>query len=372
MKRSQIILFAVFIVLTGIIYLTLSSNQKEYSKKTKTEKETVFVPVSKVANKMRHMEIISYGQITPSTELLVSFEIQGKLIKGNKTLKPGVKFSKGEMLFKVDNEEAFYSLSARKTNLANLVLTALPDIELDFPKEKNKWSNFMDDLDPGKLLPDFPTINSKKERMFLTSRNILSEFYNLKSTEARMEKYFYIAPFSGTVIEIYSEPGSIVNPGGQVAKIAKTGDFEIKVPIDLEDVDLYKSKNSAQFTNPKGEIVGAGKIIRISDFINQQTQSADVYFSITPVKGHKIYHGLFVNVKINKEAEKETMSLPRVAVKNGKVNVLKDQKIIPMDVLVVGQKPDTVFVTGLEDGLKVVLESVEQTREKVVFEGIER
>lgn len=374
MKRSQIILFSVFIVLTGLIYFALASNKKEYSKKTKSESTTIFLPIREVKNELRHLEIISYGQITPNTELIVSFEVQGKLKRGDskKMLKPGIKFSKGEVLYSVNSEEAFFALVARKSSLSNLILNTLPDIELDFPSEKSKWMKFMNDLDPGKLLPELPRINSAKEKMFITSRNILSEYYNLKSSEAQLEKYIYAAPFSGTVVEVYAEPGSIVNPGAQVAKIAKTGDYEVKVPIDLKDIDLFKEKNTATFTDASGKEIGTGKLLRVSDVINQQTQSADAYYNISAIGDEKIYHGLFVNVKINKEATKKTVALPRVAVKNNKVRLLDGNKLKEQEILIVGSKPDTVFVSGLTNGSLIVLEQVEETNKDIEFKGIKR
>lgn len=372
MKRGQIILFALFIVVSGVIYMVLSKNKSDDPKTIKSEDKIIYVPIGKAENQLRNFEIISYGQITPNTELIISFEVQGKLIKGNNKLKPGVKFSKGDVLYKIDNEEAFYSLSARKVSLSNLVLNAMPDIEMDFPSEKSKWLQFMNDLDPARLLPELPKMNSAKERMFMTSRNVLSEYYNLKSSEARMEKYFYVAPFSGTVIDVYAEPGSIINPGSQVAKIAQSGDFEVKVPIDVNDLKLYKDMNSASFTNASGKLIATGKILRVSDVINQQTQSADVYYSVQPVANEKIYHGIFVNVKINREAQKETVALPRVAIKNNKVNILDSGKIYAKSILVVGSKPDTVFVTGLTDGMSVLLEQIEENKPSVIYKGIER
>lgn len=372
MKRSQIILFALFLVLTGSIYGILKMNKKERVKSMKEEDKIVYVPVREVNNIVRLMPVTSYGQITPNTELIVSFEVQGKLIQGDKELKPGTKFSKGQMLYRVDNEEAFFSLSARKSALANLILSALPDIEMDFPSEKDKWMKFMNDLNPANILPELPRISSNKEKMFLTSRNIISEYYNLKSTEARISKYFYPAPFSGTVLEVYAEPGSIANPGGQIAKIAKVGNYEVKVPIDLKELENFKQQNLATFINSNGQKVGAGKIIRISDVVNQQTQSADVYYSINPLEGEKIYHGLFVSVSIDRKEEQASMALPRTAVKDDKVNVLVGSKIEPKNIKIVGAVPDTVFVTGLTNGQKVLLEQLEDNRADLEFKAVAR
>src|SRR3989338_6246065 len=114
MKRSQIILAVFFVLLTGSIYLALSANKKSYDKELKTENTTVYVPVREVENKLQSLSLISYGQI----------------------------------LYKVDNEEAFFAVSSRKAQLSTLVLNAMPDIEFDFPSEPRKWMQFLDNLGP--------------------------------------------------------------------------------------------------------------------------------------------------------------------------------------------------------------------------------
>ncbi len=372
MKRSQIILFVIFLVFSGGAYLMLSKNKKKIEKSTKSEKKIVYVPVSKVKNKMKSFSLISYGQITPHTELIVSFEVQGKLEKGNLAMKPGVNFKKGQILYRINNEEAFYTLSGRKSALANLILSVMPDIEMDFPSEKDKWLQFLEDLNPALILPKFPKVNSDKERLFLTSRNIYTEYFNVSGLEARMDKYLWIAPFNGSVIDIYAEPGSVVNPGMQVAKIIKTGDYEVKVPISMNLVEEYKQKSTANFTTSSGELVAMGKIIRISNVVNQKTQSADVYYSVSPLKGKRVYNGMFVNVEINRESTEKTMTIPRTAVKNGKVNIVEKGKLIAKPIQIIGAKPDSIFVTGLSDGILVVLEQVEEQGSEVKYEGIIR
>lgn len=372
MKRNQIIIVSIFILISALIYIRIISNKKEDVKTTKEADREMFVPIRMVENKIRKMEIISYGQITPVAEIDVATEVQGKLQQGSIIMKPGVKFSKGQALYRIDNAEALYTLNARKTQLANLLIQAMPDIELDYPSQVNKWIDFLNGVQPEKSLPELPSFNSGKERMFMTARNIISEYFNIKSLESRLSKYTYIAPFNGTVVSIVSEPGSIVNPGARIARIAKTGDYEVKVPISMDQMELYKHKGVAEFTDSKGENVGQGKIIRISDVINQRTQSADVYYSITPSKDAMIYNGMFVNARINQQAEIESMAIPRLAVKEGKVNILKGNKLIEVPIIIESSKPDTVFVSGLMDGDKVVLEQIQIGKDIESFKGIER
>ena len=138
MKRSQLVLMLVFLVLTGTIYLTLSSNKKEYSKTIKEEQSVIYVPVRTVKNQLKKRTLVSYGQITPNSEITISFEVQGKLEQGTTRMKPGTNFKKGQVLYRVNNEEAFYALNARKSSLSKIILNALPDIELDYPTESTK------------------------------------------------------------------------------------------------------------------------------------------------------------------------------------------------------------------------------------------
>lgn len=372
MKRNQIVLLAVFILLTALVFIRVNSNKKEVIKEGKEATTTLFIPTSLVKNEKHLLQMISYGQISPSMEIDVSFEVQGKLERGDFLLKPGMKFKSNQLLYKVNQEEAFYALNARKSQLANLIIGAMADIDLDYNSEKNKWLNFMEDLKPEIRLPSLPSFKSSKERMFITSKGILTEYYSIKSQESRMEKYFYLAPFSGTVLEVYAEPGSIANPGGKIARIAKTGDLEVKVPISMTSIKSFQKQGSARFSDPNGYDIGTGRIIRVSDVINQKTQSIDVYYSIKSLSQDKIYNGQYVNVEINQQASQESYAIPRNAAKGNKVNVLVDKKLVQREIIVVGMKPDSLYISGLNDGEEVVLEQVEASASIKEYKGIKR
>ena len=171
MKKSQIILFSVILVLTGIIYAIVLNNKKTEIKEVKGE-TVKYIPVQVVKNENRSLKTNSYGQVTPYTELDVAFEVQGKLEKGAIKLKPGSKFRFNDLLYKVDSEEMFFTLSARKAQLSNLLINLLADIELDFSEEFEKWNSFIEKIDPVSFLPEFPQCNTDKEKMFFTAKGV--------------------------------------------------------------------------------------------------------------------------------------------------------------------------------------------------------
>ncbi|XOV67276.1 MAG: efflux RND transporter periplasmic adaptor subunit [Fluviicola sp.] len=372
MKRSQIILLSIFLVIAGLMYIPILMNAKEYEKKTTQENKTVYVPTAVVQNQKHNVPLTSYGQVLPNTELMVSFEVQGKLMQGDKRLKPGASFRKGELLYKIDPTESLLTIKSRKMALSGVINQNLPDIALDFPGQVKKWEDFIYILVKDPIIPELPKDISKKEFNFWSSRNVLTEYYNIASQEERLKKFYYRAPFSGTVTEIFSEPGSIVNPGVQIAKIARTGEFELKVPVSLEDLDKYKEQKTARFTDPEGELMATGSILRISEVVNQRTQSADVYYSVKPEEGKRIYNGLYLNVEIDYVSDELRVALPRPAVNDGKVLVLKENKLSYVDVKTKSRKPDTVYVTGLQDGMEVVMEQVGAPGEDIIYKSVER
>lgn len=372
MKIRQLVIFGVFIAISALIYWRLTANQKPKISIEKEKSTIAYVPILKVKNQEKTVQLSAYGQINPSLEFDISFEVQGKLEQGAKQLKAGMKFQKGQVLYTVNRDEAFYTLNARKTQLSNLIINALPDVELDYPSERSKWLNFMNGLKPGQLMPNLPTFNSDKERMFFTSRTIVAEYYNIKSLEARMEKYYYIAPFSGTITEVFTEPGALAGPGVRIAKITKTGDFEVKVPISIKNLAQFKSENQATFLGNSGETIGTGKIIRISDVVNQKTQSIDVYYSIRPASDATIYNGMFLDVKIKQKTSAPSFVIPRMAMQDEKVQLLVQNKITERNVQVIGSKPDSIFVTGLQDGESVLIERTEVKDESQKIIGIKR
>ena len=66
------------------------------------------------------------------------------------------------------------------------------------------------------------------------------------------------------------------------------------------------------------------------------------------------------------------MTLPRAAVKENKVQTLKKNVLKNINVLILGTKPDSVFVRGLTNGQLILLEQVEEVDNSVKYEGITR
>jgi membrane fusion protein, multidrug efflux system len=371
MKLRHIIILAVVLIIFGVLFFRINSGEKKETVANPAS-NTVYLPVMEVENKTRAFLLESYGQVNTNHQLDLAFEVTGRLLKADVTLKPGVKFRKGQIVAAVDNAESLFGLSARKSAFITLIVNAMPDIRLDFPSESAKWDAFLNKISIDSYLPPLPKASSKKEELFLNTRNIIAEYNNIRSQELRMEKYFFIAPFDGTILEVYAEPGAIVSPGARIATLIKTGDFEVKIPIMLSDLSYFESKGDISIHLPSGEKIGTGKLNRVSDVINRQTQSVDAFFSIQPLPGKRLMNGMYINAKLHKESITEAMALPFLAVENGKVHIIRDSVIRSVDVQIVASLPDTLLVTGLSNGMQVITDRITSYPDSLRIIGIKK
>ena len=152
--------------------------------------------------------IYGSGRVISSSNINVTSEVQGKL-SSNIKLKKGTEFSKGQLLFRVQDSDAKMLLIARKSNYLNLVSNALPDLKIDFNSVFTKWESFLNSIKVDSPLPEFPNFNTNKEKNFIVSRSILAEYYNIKSDEERLKKYIINAPFDGSILEAFTDEGAI-------------------------------------------------------------------------------------------------------------------------------------------------------------------
>jgi multidrug efflux pump subunit AcrA (membrane-fusion protein) len=356
MKLRQIIIIGSLLGVLGFIFYSVTKNDQREKKEAKEKKlDTQFFEAVEVQNIPHQFSLVSYGQIEANQSLTLSPQVSGRLLKGAVTLKPGVQFRKGQLLYKIENTEALYNLNSRKSSYINMIGSIMPDISLDFPNEKEKWLKYLNSIRLDENIPGLPQWESGKEKLFLASKNVLSEYFNIKALETNISKYYSFAPFNGTITDKYVEPGATVGMGSQIIKIVKTGDYELKIPVKSQEIDLVKSAGLLTLIDASGKNIGAGKILRVSNVLNASTQSIDIYLKVIPNEGQVLYNGMYINVSLGSEQQTIAVALPKRALDNDKVYLFDtDTSFIQKLVQPIHYFSDSVLVTGLKDGSKVM------------------
>jgi multidrug efflux pump subunit AcrA (membrane-fusion protein) len=344
------------------------------SEKAKTaethQKEVKSVLVAKVKNTRIENRISSTGRVVSLNNITISSEVQGRLI-GTNTFKKGTEIKKGEVIFSVKNTDFKLLIEAKKSVFMRLISVTLADIKLDFSSEYTKWNNFFNAIDFDDNLPEFPIINSAKEKNFIISRSILAEYLSIKSDEEKLNKYTVLAPFDGIITKSYSDVGGNVNPGSPVVDFIRKGDMEIELAVNTSEIKFINIGDLVSFTDNGKDFTG--KVIRKGKFVNTKTQNLSVFTSIAANEG-SLYNGMYLSATITTKGTENTFILPRRAIfESNKVFIVgSDNKLKIRTINIISYQDDQVIIDNLENNTLVVSEPLVNTTEGLFVKAMIR
>ena len=366
MKIRKVIVLVILLLLIGLIFIvgslsyqygvdygeanaeTIRSSKSKDVESVTTKK---YASVLQIKNDTANVKVTSAGRVIPGNIINITSEVQG-VLNSSIELKKGTSFKRGQQLFKISDTDAKLLLAAKKSAYLSALSLLLVDIATDFSNEFDKWNNFFNSINVDELIPTFPNFETAREKNFIISRNILSEYLSIKSDEFKLSKYQQLAPFSGTIVDAFSDQGAIVNPGSPVIQIMRNDDLEIEVPVSLKYMDKINIGDEVILS--ENDNVETAKVVRKGEFINPKTQSVPVY--IKPDKGHSLYYGMYVQAEIKIKSKELVAKIPRKSVfgKN-KLFILHIDSTIHSKKIDIKSKDDNFFyVMGLRDSTIII------------------
>ena len=357
-NRKLIIGFSILgIIVLAIIVMNVLSGFRTEPPKMPPKEIKRYVKAQKVAYGDIESKVAGSGRLSSMREVDVIAEVQGKILAGNVPLKKGQSFKKGDLLFRIYDQEARFGLLARKSRFLNAIANLLPDFKVDFPNSYKKWTDFLGSINIEQGLPPLPKINAAKEKIFLAGRNILSDYYGIKGEEVRLKKYKIYAPFAGTYTDVFLEVGSIANPGSRIGEIIHTEQLELEVPIEVHNADWIKFKDPVYVSTEDGSREWSGKVVRKADFVDARTQSVSVFVGLESTPGNPLYPGMYLKAVFPGIIVRNAMQMPRNAVFNtNEVFVVKDGRLAKEQISIYKVDEKTLIFSGLEEGMDLVVE----------------
>ncbi len=370
-RKLTIIVFVLFLLggSAAISYFFLGLKESP-SKKAITERKR-FVKAIPVDYSVVRSEIIVSGRLLSSQSFDLAAEVQGKILEGAVPLKKGQTFVKNQVLFSIYNKDIVQSLHAKKSRFLTSLANSLPDFRMDFPERFEVWSEFFNQLDIKKTLPPLPEISDRQEKIFLASRNILSDYYSIIGDEIHLEKYEVRAPFQGSFTEVYLEVGAVANPGSRIAAIIRTDAYELEVPVDVQNIDAVSIGENVVVSNENATAKWDAKIVRIGNFIDVATQSVPVFVTVEQNAAFPLYEGQYLKAFFPGKSLDESMEIPRKAVFNhDEVFVVEDGRLTKKTIQVLQVNDETVIFSGLQEGVFVVVEPMVSASEGIAVDII--
>ena len=347
----------ILLVVIGFVAFNGLASMKKDPPTRPAEVQEKFVKVKSAAYSEQLTQIVAYGRVGSAQAIDLTSEVQGKILPGGVPLKVGQNFRKGQLLARIDRQEAELNLKAQKSNYLKTLAEALPDLKLDYPDRFDDWNNFFQKIDIDATLPPLPETKSLKEKTFLAARGILNQYYSIQSAEERLTKYNLYAPYNGSFSEVFQEAGAIANPGARIARVIRTDRLELEVPVPVADLAWVKKGSKVKISSENGEQNWTGRIARLSDVVDATTQSVNIYISIDPKAGTPVFEGLYLRAEIDGEVVRDAMEIPRKALfDRDKVFVVDKGELKIRTVNIHKVNPETVLISGPKAGAQVVTE----------------
>jgi len=358
-RRIVIVVSVIFIL--GLAYglMKFLIAQKEPPPVRRSIEARRYVKVEPVHYNTIKSSVSAPGRLASVAEVEIVAEASGKIEAGKIVLKKGSGFSKGDVLFVVYPDEARLSLKARKSQYQNTLASILPDLAIDFPEHEEGFHRFFSSISINKSLPSLPQVEDDKLKIFLASRNVISEYYSIQRDELQLKRHTVKAPFNGTYKEVYMELGAYTNTGGRVARAIRTDELELEVPLARIDAAWVNIGDPVTVTAENGSFTWDGHVSRKSKFIDENTQSQEIYIRISNNNRQPVMAGEFLVATFPVRPIENVMEIPRNSVFNSnEVFQVREGRLIKKEINVIKINQRTLIFNGLQEGDTVVVQQL--------------
>lgn len=354
----------IFSFIAGLFILGLGyfGNQKLASMKPEKAQREIpkrikSVETLTVSNQPISTTLGVQGRLEAYNKISLFTEVGGMVLETGKPFKKGVYFSKGETLLRIDDAEARLSLQSQKATLMNGVAMMMPDLKIDYPESFAAWNTYLSDFDVNKSIPAMPTAVNQREKLFIAGRNLNTQYYAIQSLEERLNKYTLRAPFSGVLTSTAVDQGAVIRTGQQLGELMATGYYEMVATVPLSDLDFLKPGGEVLLTSEDIDGKWTGKIKRISDQIDANTQTVGVYIGVS---GKGLREGMYLRGEADAKTIVNAVEISRgLLVDQEEVYVVKNDTLLQLVPITVRKfNRETVIISGLPNGTRLLTSDV--------------
>ncbi|HKK40716.1 MAG TPA: HlyD family efflux transporter periplasmic adaptor subunit [Cryomorphaceae bacterium] len=352
-KRKIIITLAGVGVAAASVFLAMNLEKEEEQRKEEGVSATavraeVFTPDTI----RRYIDVT--GRLVAMNEIQLYAEVGGQAFFGNKPFKEGTRFSRGEVIIRVNSDEIESSLTAARSGFQSLLASVIPDLKLDFEDSAEKWENYLYDIDINTRLPALPETDDRKLKLFLSGRNVYSNYYNIKQTETRFDKHLITAPFNGSVTEANIDEGELVRVGQPLGEFLSTGQYEVMLGVSYEDLQYVKPGKEFKLEDVNTGAMYRAKVSRINDKVDPETQQVQIYAEI---RDDRAKSGVFVKGKVPAGTYTDAIRIPTDALVNeNAVFVVGDSTANLMEIQTPYVGAETAIIKGIQEKTRIVID----------------
>ena len=286
------------------------------------------------------------GSIKPIGKTNVTFTIPGTLVAGEIPLTVGKNFRESEILFKLDLRVLFKEISTKKKELKLLAEHLEQEIATNYSGEKSSWETLTTNIQPAKRLPACPLFIKESKNKKIQE---FSEAYNeVEKLEANIEKYYYFAPFSGTVLSINRKVGQKVLSDECVAQIAPFQIYFAEFKMPKQDAFLLRPKDEVSLIQGNKQL--KGRVTKIS-------KKADGPFAIVECSISSKVSTIDQKVTLQIQRNSAYFFVPYHLVRSNTLWIYRSGRSMKIEATILEWKKDSVAIKELKSGDLVLRKS---------------
>ncbi len=324
--------------------------------------ERVKVTVRKVSPQVINTQVHLTGRLIPEDKIDLYAEVGGIFLDRGKAFKVGNEFRKGEVLVMIESEEFRQRLRSDKSAFVNSLAQVVPDLKIDYPENYIPWRDYLLNFDPDEPLPALPEVDSEQLKLFLTGRNIYTQYYSLKEAETQLDDFLIRAPYDGIVTEAAINNGTLVRVGQQLGEFIKKDAFELEAAVSPMEIEYLNIGDSVALSPVKTNKPYYGRVVRINGKIDTETQTIKVFVQ---VRGSDLRAGMYMEGAVQAETVENALSIDRsLLMQDDQVYTVEDSTAVATGVQVHKYTGDKAIVTGLSTGVLLITQ-----QQSAAFEG---
>ncbi len=323
------------------------------------------------------LNVYAQGEVRPRTDINLTAEVAGRIVRTSDAFVAGGAFKKGDMLVKIEDADYRVAVAAAKARMAQSE-ELLRREEAETELAERDYEALGREGQASDLTLRKPQLAQARAAFDAARAEYNGALLDLQRTELR-------APFDGRVRERLAGEGQFISPGAAIGRIFSTDVAEVRLP--LADGDLAKLGISLAFNEtddnpgPKATLSATlggeyhewrARIARTDGAFDPGTRQVGAIavvnepYGAGSSDGAPLAAGLFVDAVIEGRALDRGVVLPRTSLfgRNTVYVISAEDRIAAREVVVLAADKDTITLAGgLETGERVITSPLRGARE---------
>ena len=351
--KSSIIkwLTAIVILAVGAIAMTVLGSTEKETKKRDPKESIRKVETQAIEFEDFQIKVDGNGIVKSQTSIDIIAESSGLLEYTKSNLKDGTLVRTGEVLARINSEEAQNTVQSLRAEFMNTLSSMLPPIKLEKNELFRKWETYFSRLSIKLPVPELPEPVNDREKLMLSNYRIYSSYYAVKNAEFKLSKHTIVSPVNGVIRSNGIITGSFISSGQKLVTVIDYKHVEVSVPLLIDEIAWIDFKDNPPvkiFTDGTKNSWVTGKVTGKDFTLDPNSQTVNIHINyVNNDEIESLLPGNYVDIQFSGRILNSVATIPRSnLVDDTFIYIMENGKLAKILVDVIAFQQDHVLITN--------------------------